>query len=75
MVQGPHGTCHGAARQHLNRWKIARITFRESIADAVQLVRRWAWLQPQGIYACCKQETIGCPGLQLVQPTLIQILF
>ena len=37
---------HGAARQHLNGGKIPRITLCEPIGNAVQLVRRFAWLQP-----------------------------
>ena len=46
------GPRHGVARQDLNWGKISRFALRKPIGDALQLDRRLAWLQPQGINAC-----------------------
>ena len=68
------GPRHGAARQQLNRRKISRFAPREPIGDALQLLCRLAWLQPQCVNACFNEATIRCPGLKLEQPILIKLL-
>ena len=65
---------HGAARQDLNGGKVSCLTLREPIGDALQLLCRLAWLQPQCFNACRDEAPIRGPGLQLEQPILIKLL-
>ena len=39
LYVGSGGSCHGAARQHLNGWKIASVFFGQSFDDSLQPLR------------------------------------